>query len=123
MTDAPSAFEAGQRIATVNPFEDAGDVCPHCKRPYDAAPGDRDGESDAGGRLEGIRGTLKFLSAGNDIKAIGWRCVLSEWFVDRTETQAGLASRFGVSEATISKAVKAFRGQIHQWLQGNGAPR
>ena len=96
---------------------DAGLVCPHCRRTYvDEAP------DATATRQQALRAVLQWLAAEDDIRRIGWRCVLASWFISRDESQQELANRLGVSGAAISKVVKAFRSEISLYLQANREP-
>ncbi|MEI6785465.1 MAG: Trp family transcriptional regulator, partial [Verrucomicrobiota bacterium] len=106
----------GARVALTQ--ADAGLVCPHCRREYA-----EDEAADATAtRQQALRAVLQWLATEDDIRRIGWRCVLASWFINGNETQQELASRLGVSGAAISKVVKAFRSEITLYLQANREP-
>ena len=109
--------DGGARVAVTHPPGDLGDRCPHCRRTYvDEAP------DATATRQAAMREVLQWLAAEDDIRRIGWRCVLASWFISRDESQQELASRLGVSGAAISKVVKAFRSEITLYLQANREP-
>ena len=111
--------DAGARVALTHPADDLGDRCPHCRREYAE---DEGGPGATATRQQALRAVLQWLATEDDIRRIGWKCILAHWFISRDESQQELASRLGVSGAAISKVVKAFRSEITLYLQANREP-